>query len=235
MAGRVARPAAQALPLRQGGFGGPEGLAAHIRAGGFSHVVDATHPFAARISANAVAACAAAGAPLLALTRAPWAPVQEDRWIHVPDIAGAAHALAQMAPRRVLLAVGRMHLDAFAAAAPRHFHLLRLVDAPRTPPRFPDHHVVVARGPFEADGDAALLRAHRIDLVVSKNSGGGGAFAKIEAARRLGLPVLMIDRPEIPKRAETHAVSAVMEWLGHAASPERASGPGAERGAERGV
>ncbi len=214
MAGRVARPAEQALPLRIGGFGGAEGLARYLRTERVTHVIDATHPFAAQMSANAVAACRAAGVPLIALTRAPWRETAEDHWTHVPGMAGAVAALAG-ASRRVMLAVGRMHLPEFALQ-PQHFYLLRLVDPPEAPLGFPDHHVVVDRGPFGLEGDLALMRDHAIDLVVSKNSGGTGAFAKIAAARELGLPVIMIDRPFIPARHETHEIEEVLRWLDHA-------------------
>jgi precorrin-6A/cobalt-precorrin-6A reductase len=214
LAGRVARPAPQPLPCRTGGFGGVAGLVGYLHATGTTHVIDATHPFAARMSANAVAACRAAGVPLLALTRPPWAEEPGDRWIRVPDIEGAVAALDR-APARVMLAVGRMHLDAFAAQ-PQHAYLLRLVDPPAAPPPLPDHRVVVDRGPFTEEGDLALMRDHGTGLVVSKNAGGTGARAKIAAARRLGLPVVMIDRPALPPRPEAHSVDAVMAWLGHA-------------------
>jgi precorrin-6A/cobalt-precorrin-6A reductase len=221
LAGRVARPAPLPLPVRIGGFGGPEGLAAHIRAQKISHVIDATHPFAATMSANAVLACNHTGAALLALTRAPWRAEHGDRWTVVPDMQGAVAALAGPA-RRVMLAVGRMHLAEFAAE-PQHHYLLRLVDAPPAPP-LPDCRVIVARGPFREADDRALMLQERIDLVVSKNSGGTGAVAKITAARALGLPVIMIARPAIPARAQVHSLEGAMDWLGHA------SGPGVERG-----
>jgi precorrin-6A/cobalt-precorrin-6A reductase len=115
----------------------------------------------------------------------------------------------------VMLAIGRMHLAAFAAR-PEHFYLLRLVDPPAAPPALPDHAVVIDRGPFTEAGDAALMRAHGIDLVVAKNAGGAGAAAKLAAARRLGIGVVMIDRPALPPRAEVHDVEAVLAWL-HAA------------------
>lgn len=212
-AGRVARPVRQPLPQRVGGFGGVAGLVDYLRAEGITHVVDATHPFAAGMSANALAACDAAGVPLIALTRPPWVPREGDRWDNVPDISGAVAALDRPACR-VMLAVGRMHLADFAGN-PQHSYLLRLVDPPEAQLPFPDCEVVVDRGPFTEDGDLALMRAHRIDLVVSKNAGGTGASAKIAAARRLGLPVIMIDRPAIPPRAEAHSVDEVMRWLDH--------------------
>ncbi|WP_113912666.1 cobalt-precorrin-6A reductase [Roseovarius dicentrarchi] len=212
-AGRVRRPVRQPLPQRVGGFGGAAGLAAYLAAQRISHVIDATHPFAARMSANAVAACTAANVPLIALTRAPWQAGPGDDWTHVPDIAGAVAALDRPA-LRVMLAVGRMHLAEFAPN-PQHFYLLRLIDAPDTPLPLPECTIVQDRGPFSVAGDLALMRRHRIDLVVSKNSGGTGAAAKITAARQLGLPVLMIDRPAIPPRAEAHSPAEVLDWLRH--------------------
>ncbi|WP_299280913.1 cobalt-precorrin-6A reductase [uncultured Tateyamaria sp.] len=213
-AGRVERPKRQPLPQRIGGFGGVQGLVNYLVAHQITHVIDATHPFASQMSGNAVVACAQAGVPLVALTRAAWVAQPEDRWAAVPDISGAVAALEQPA-RRVMLAVGRMHLAEFAPN-PQHFYLLRLVDAPKDPPPLPNHHVLVSRGPFTAEDDGALMQAHDIDLVVSKNAGGTGAYAKIVAARALGLPVLMIDRPAIAARTEVTTVAEVMAWLGHA-------------------
>lgn len=212
-AGRVERPKRQPLPQRVGGFGGVAGLADYLRAHQITHVIDATHPFAAQMSSNAVAACAQINMPLMALTRAPWNAVSGDDWKHVPDIVGAVAALDQPA-RRVMLAVGRMHLQEFAPN-PQHFYLLRLVDPPTASPPFPDHHVLVSRGPFTTDDDRALMRDHGIDLVVSKNAGGTGANAKIAAARALGLRVIMIDRPNIRPRPEGRSVAEVMAWIAH--------------------
>lgn len=219
LAGRVKRPRAQPLPTRLGGFGGVAGLINYLTDHAITHVIDATHPFAAQMSTHAVAACQQTGVPLIALTRPPWTVQPGDQWHHVPDIAGAVDALDR-APARVLLAVGRMHLDAFAVN-PRHFYLLRLVDPPATPLKFPDCQVIVDRGPFSEAGDTRLLRDHRIDLVVSKNAGGSGAIAKITAARHLGLPVIMIDRPALPDRPQAHSVAEVMQWLGHETGTER--------------
>ncbi|WP_158964102.1 cobalt-precorrin-6A reductase [Chachezhania sediminis] len=212
-AGRVAAPKAQPLPTRVGGFGGVEGLTRYIRDNGITHVVDATHPFAAQMSANAVAACAATGTQLVALTRAPWVPEVGDNWIHVNDIGAAAEALGGDR-KRVFLAIGRMHLDDFARL-PQHFYLLRLVDQPGPLP-LPDAQAIVDTGPFTVEGDRALMEDYAIDIVVSKNAGGTGARAKLEAARALGLPVVMIDRPDLPDRMEVHDVDAVMTWLAHA-------------------
>lgn len=225
-AGRVERPKRQPLPQRIGGFGGVAGLVAYLRDHEVTHVIDATHPFAAQMSRNAVAACAEARVPLLALTRAPWAVQEGDNWTQVRDIAGAVAALDRPAAR-VMLAVGRMHLQEFAPN-PQHFYLLRLVDPPSAPPPFPDHHVLVSRGPFTEADDRALMERHGIDLVVSKNAGGTGAYAKIAAARALGLPVIMIDRPMLPARHEAHGVQEVLDWIGH-------TGTDPSAGTDRGV
>lgn len=195
-----------------GGFGGVDGLAAYIRDNAITHVVDATHPFAAKISANAIAACKVADVPLAALTRSAWSPQEGDRWQHVPDIPAAVAALDGPA-RRVFLAVGRMHLQDFAAQ-PQHHYLLRLVDEPETV-LLPNAGTVVSRGPFTVEDDVALMRNHGTELVVSKNAGGTGARAKLDAARRLGVPVLMIDRPSLPSRQELSSVDQVLDWLDH--------------------
>lgn len=211
-AGRVERPRDQPIPVRVGGFGGVDGLVHYLRDERITHVVDATHPFAAQMSANAVAACAKVDVPLVALTRAPWTSGQGDRWTGVPDIAAAVAALAG-SPKRVFLALGRMHLAAFTSQ-PQHRYLLRLVDQPGALP-LPDCTVVVDRGPFTTEADKALMQAHGIELVVSKNAGGRGARSKIDAARDLGLPVLLIDRPAIPPRGEVDTPAQVMRWLAH--------------------
>jgi precorrin-6A/cobalt-precorrin-6A reductase len=209
-AGRTEVPMGQPIHMRVGGFGGVAGLCAYLQAEGITHVIDATHPFAAQMSSNAVAACAATGAPLIALERAPWMPGEGDRWTHVADIQAAVAALAGP-PQRVFLAIGRQHIDAFAAQ-PQHRYLLRLVDEPTGPLRFPAE-VVLARGPFDVAGDTTLMRDHGTDVIVAKNAGGKGAVAKIAAARALGLPVVMIDRPVIPPRPVVQGVAAVMAWL----------------------
>ena len=212
-AGRTANPGGQPLPVRVGGFGGTEGLLRHIAECGVTHLVDATHPFAATMSANAARAAGIAGIPIAALTRPAWRPGAGDRWTHVADIGAAAAAL-DGPPRRVMLALGRMHVEAFVAQ-PQHHYLLRFVDAPDAAPALPRHSLVIARGPFNADSDAALMALHGIEIIVCKNAGGGGAEAKLIAARRLELPVIIIDRPELPRRTEFHDAKAVVRWLGH--------------------
>lgn len=212
-AGRVERLKVQPVPTRIGGFGGVEGLERYLRDHAITHLVDATHPFAARMSAHAVAAAARAGIAHIALTRPAWGPVAGDRWQHVADVDAAIAALAG-APRRVMLALGRMHANAFAAQ-PQHHYLLRFVDAPQSAPALPDYSIVVDRGPFSTDGDTRLMQDHAIDLIVCKNAGGKGAEAKLIAARRLGLPVIMINRPVLPDRCTAYRVDEVLGWLDH--------------------
>ncbi|MER5171423.1 cobalt-precorrin-6A reductase [Thioclava kandeliae] len=212
-AGRTQSPVAQPLPLRVGGFGGVDGLRAYMAREAITHVIDATHPFAAQMSRNAIAACRAQGVALCGFERLPWVAQTGDRWTSVPDMEAAASALPIEA-KRVFLAIGRQHIGLFGAV-PQHHYLLRLVDPPTLPLPVPDCRVVLARGPFLEDEDLALLQEHRIDLVVAKNAGGTGARAKIDAARRLGLPVLMIERPETGARLVFHAAEDVMGWLGH--------------------
>lgn len=210
-AGRTEAPIAQPLPVRVGGFGGVEGLKAYLQTEAITQVVDATHPFAAQMSSNAVAACTETDTPLIALERAPWQAGAGDRWTHVPDLEVAVSALGQPR-RRVFLAIGRQNLGLFAKA-PQHHYLLRLVDPPTEALPLPDVHAVIARGPFTAEGDLALMRDHQIDVIVAKNAGGAGAEAKLTAARALGLPVILIDRPTVPARGIARSVAEVMAWL----------------------
>ncbi|WP_170375983.1 MULTISPECIES: cobalt-precorrin-6A reductase [Ruegeria] len=211
-AGRVDNPRPQPLPVRVGGFGGAQGLAQYLCDHAITHVVDATHPFAAQMSRNAITACRDTGLPLGALTRPAWTAQDGDRWQHVPHIDCAVAALSGLA-QRVFLAVGRMHLEDFAAQ-PQHHYLLRLVDEPGELP-LPNCDVVVSRGPFTEADDRALMQRHDIELVVSKNAGGSGARAKLDAARALGVPVLMIDRPILPQRHELTSITQVLDWLAH--------------------
>ncbi|GEN22676.1 precorrin-6A reductase [Halomonas cupida] len=212
-AGRVTTPKAQPLPTRVGGFGGIEGLKSWLAENGITHLVDATHPFAAQMSRHAVQAAADSDIELIALTRPAWQPVTGDRWQRVASVEAAVDALTGP-PERILLAIGRMHLTAFTAQ-PQHHYLLRLVDTPETSPPLPHHTITVDRGPFSLEGDLDLLREHGIQHLVCKNAGGEGAMSKLAAARQMGLPVLMIERPELPQRREVHSVDAVLSWLAH--------------------
>jgi len=212
--GRTRAPAEQPLPTRIGGFGGASGLADYIRREGITHVVDATHPFAAEMSRNAVAACTATGTPLIALERAPWARAPADNWIEVADIASAVAALPEKATR-VFLAIGRQHIAPFATR-PQHAYTLRFVDPPEAHLPFAAD-VIVSRGPFTLGGEFEMMRSRGIAWLVARNSGGEGARAKIDAARELGVPVIILSRPPLPDRMAVETVAEVVQWLGHRA------------------
>ncbi|WP_375309871.1 cobalt-precorrin-6A reductase [Bradyrhizobium sp. A5] len=210
--GRTRAPADQPLPTRIGGFGGVSGLADYIRREGITHVIDATHPFAAEMSRNAVAACIETSTPLIALERAPWARASGDNWIEVADVDAAVAALPKT-PANVFLAIGRQHIAPFTGE-PQHAYTLRFVDPPDAALAFPAD-VIVSRGPFTLDGELGMMRTRGIAWIVARNSGGDGARAKIDAARMLGLPVIMISRPTLPERLRVESVAEVMQWLGH--------------------
>lgn len=212
-AGRTQIPLGHSLPTRIGGFGGAVGLADYIRQERITHVIDATHPFAAEMSRHAVEACAATGIPLVALERAPWPRVAGDNWIEVPDIDAAVAAIPGQRAR-VFLAIGRQHIAPFAAE-PQHAYTLRFVDAPEVALPLHDAEVIVSRGPFTLEGDRELMRSRGIEWLVARNSGGTGARAKIDAARELGLPVIMIARPTLPERPRVECVDEVLAWLSH--------------------
>ncbi|MCC9689474.1 MULTISPECIES: cobalt-precorrin-6A reductase [Streptomyces] len=195
LAGRVSRPRALDGEVRVGGFGGPGGLASWLREERVDAVVDATHPFAATITGNAAVATAAARVPLLVLRRPGWQPVPGDRWHPVPSLEAAAAALPALGPR-VFLTTGRLGLAAFAGLTEHRF-LVRSVEPPG-PPLPPHTHVLLARGPFTVTDETALLREHRVDVLVTKDSGGAATSAKLAAARDLGLPVVVVRRPPLP-------------------------------------
>jgi precorrin-6A/cobalt-precorrin-6A reductase len=211
LAGRTQNPALSALPTRIGGFGGVAGLREYLQTDGIDAVIDATHPFAAQMSRHAAEACAAGGVALLRFTRPPWAPVGGDNWIEVAGIEAAVAALGE-APRRVLLTQGRMQVAAFARA-PQHHYVVRAIEPPADLSTLPSHRLILARGPFVLAQEEALLREERIELLVSKNSGGAATHAKIEAARLLAVPVVMLSRPALPDVERTHSLGAVMEWI----------------------
>jgi precorrin-6A/cobalt-precorrin-6A reductase len=211
LAGRTANPAAQPVPVRVGGFGGAPGLSAHLAAERIEALIDATHPYAAIIAANAARAAQTAGVPLLALRRPPWVAVAGDRWREVADAGAAMRALGD-APRRVFLALGRNEIAAFVAA-PQHHYLVRSVDPVEPPLRVPHARYVIGRGPFRQADDHALLVAHGIEIVVAKNSGGDATYGKIAATRALGAAVIMLRRPALPDVAAVATVEEALAWI----------------------
>ena len=211
LAGRTTEPALPAIRTRIGGFGGAAGLAAFLREARIDAVIDATHPFAAQISANAVAACAQAHVPLAVFSRAPWTPGVGHRWVEVTDMPGAVAALGDQ-PRRIFLTVGRLALVAFAAA-PRHHYCIRTIDAVDDLSAFPSRRLIRARGPFSIEDEIALMRAERIDCLVTKNSGGNATRAKLDASRALGLDVIMVARPPASGAQSLTRLDDVLAWI----------------------
>jgi precorrin-6A/cobalt-precorrin-6A reductase len=211
MAGRTRNPAALPGEQRRGGFGGVAGLAAYLRDEAIDLVVDATHPYAAGMTRNAAEACKAAGLPHLILARPGWKRQPKDRWIDVADAAAAATALPGLG-RRVFLSTGRKELLAFAGL-PDHWFLVRLIDRPEAPLPLADYELILGRGPFAAEQETALLQAKGVEAIVTKNSGGLATFGKIEAARNLGLPVVMIGRPPLPECDTVRNVDEAIDWI----------------------
>jgi precorrin-6A/cobalt-precorrin-6A reductase len=210
-AGRTRAPIAPPVPFRIGGFGGVDGLKTYLLQNAIRAVIDATHPFAANMSANAAQACRGLNLPLAIFTRAPWRAAAGDRWIPARDMNDAARALGA-APRRVFLTIGGLQLSAFAAS-PRHHYLVRAIDPPAAIAALPDHRLILARGPFTVDDEIALMRDHRIEVLVTKNSGGGATAAKLEAARILGLDTVMVERPKPEDLPAFETLDAILAWI----------------------
>ena len=191
LAGRTKEPAPLAGEVRTGGFGGVEGLVRYLRETGVTRLIDATHPFARQISANAVEASRVSGVPLEIRTRKPWTRQPGDTWIEVDTLEAARDTIPRGA--RVLLALGSQHIGLFASRDDVHF-VVRMIDRPETPLDLPDHALVLGRPGDTAAVETMLLIAHAVTHIVCRNSGGTAAYAKIEAARGLGLPVIMVSR-----------------------------------------
>jgi len=191
LAGRTREPAPLAGEIRTGGFGGIDGLARYIEDNAVTRLIDATHPFARQISANAIEAAARTGIELEVRTRAPWAKQPGDSWIEVDTLEAARDAIPPRA--RVLLALGSQHIGLFASRDDVHF-VVRMIDPPEPPLELSDHALVLGRPGDTAAIETMLLIAHSITHIVCRNSGGTAAYAKIEAARQLDLPVIMLSR-----------------------------------------
>jgi precorrin-6A/cobalt-precorrin-6A reductase len=207
LAGRVTDPHLPSGEVRIGGFGGVDGLAEWLRANDITVVVDATHPFAAGITANAVAATARVGVPLLVLRRPGWTSEPGDDWRWVDSLEEAAE---NMPGERVFLTTGRQDIGVFAGCG--QFFLARSVEPPE-PPLPQRLQVLLDRGPFTVDGELALMREHAIDVLVTKDSGGEQTAAKLAAARQRGIPVVIVRRPPAPAAPTVDTVDAAVEWI----------------------
>jgi precorrin-6A/cobalt-precorrin-6A reductase len=211
LAGRTVAPAAQQVPVRSGGFGGVEGLAQYLLAEHIDFLIDATHPYADRISMNAARAAALTHVPILMVRRPPWIATPEDIWIDVDDAEHAVRALGQQ-PRRVFLGIGRQELVPFQVA-PQHFYVVRSVDPVEPPLDVPDVHYILSRGPFSERDDRSIFESYSIDAVVAKNSGGTATYSKIAAARAMRIPVFMFKRPPVPDCPSVATVGEAVDWL----------------------
>jgi precorrin-6A/cobalt-precorrin-6A reductase len=210
-AGRTRSPVRPPIPFRIGGFGGITGLRAYLTEQRTHAVIDATHPFAAQMSRHAVAACRDVGLPLAVLTRPAWRRQEGDRWTSVPDLEAAVLAIGEQ-PRNVFLTIGGLQLGCFALA-PQHHYIVRTIDPPDAIRALPSHCLILARGPFSVEDELALMKHKQVDRLITKNSGGTATVAKIEAARALGIEVIIVERPA-PEVVPTFAtVDDILAWV----------------------
>ena len=196
LAGRTSTPAEPKGELRRGGFGGAAGLADYLGAAQIDLVIDATHPFATQITAAAQAACHVRDLPLLALTRSRWRARSDDRWIEVADAAEAASILPDLG-RRAFLTIGQRGIAAFAPLSGVHF-LVRLIEPPAAALPLRSYEILLGRGPFTLEDERRIMQRHAIEVLIAKDSGGEATAAKLEAARLLRIPVVMLRRPDPP-------------------------------------
>lgn len=216
LAGRTRNPVLPDCTVRTGGFGGAEGLADYLKAEGISAVIDATHPYAAEISANAAEAARQTDMPCLHLVRPAWTPEPGDNWHPASDNAAAARILDELssrAPLTVFLTIGRQELAPYLFLMNCAF-VVRAVEPPPEEDLPPDAKLVLARGPFTEADELAFLRENGIDILVSKNGGGAATYAKIAAARKLGMPVVMVERPSSPGGAIAGTLEEAVQWIG---------------------
>ena len=207
----------QGVPVRSGGFGGALGLATYLTSKKIDLLIDATHPYAARISANAAEAARLARRYGHRFAPPGGQPVEGDRWTLVDNADEAVSALGNT-PRKIFLALGRQEITPFEAA-PQHAYLIRSVDPVEPPLNVPDATYIVARGPFSEVDDRSLLEARGIDAIVAKNSGGGRMIGKIAAARKLGIEVILFRRPQLPDIPSGATVEEVAALVDHAFDP----------------
>lgn len=213
LAGRTETPTRPPIAHRIGGFGGVAGLIEYLKSESISGVIDATHPFAAQMTHNAAQACAALDIPRLLFTRPAWVPVEGDQWQRVDHVDAAIKALGEE-PKRVFLTVGRLSLSAFRQAD-HHFYLVRSIDKPDESEMPRDTKLILARGPFTVEDETQLMRAERIERLVTKNSGGAQTDAKLAAARALQIPVIMVERSALPESHVTYDLQEALAFIEH--------------------
>ncbi|HEY9748597.1 MAG TPA: cobalt-precorrin-6A reductase [Allocoleopsis sp.] len=215
LAGRTRQPidlsSGRDIKMRMGGFGGIAGLTEYLQKQQIDVLIDATHPFAAQISFNAVAAAIESKIPHLMLMRPTWQPMPGDRWIEVASNEAAVTILPNLG-QRIFLTIGRQELATFAALQNLWF-LMRMVDSPAPDASLPPGELLLERGPFDLQTERSLLQKYHIEVIVSKNSGGDATYAKIVAARELGLPVVMVQRPPVPKGDRVESVEDALAWI----------------------
>ena len=211
LAGSTKDPIVQPVPTRFGGFGGAEGLAAYLRSERVSWLIVATHPFASSMARNAMEAAARADVPVLTIRRPPWVAGADDEWTEVAGADEAVDVLGSV-PRRVFVTIGRQQLAALCRS-PQHRYVIRTVDPPDPPLSLPQAHYVLARGPFAEQQELEFMRTHSIEILLAKNSGGDATSAKLAAARRLRIPVVLIRRPAAEQGDCVHDVDSAVRHL----------------------
>lgn len=214
LAGRTQQPKQDST--RIGGFGGVDGLIDYLQANAIDLLIDATHPFAAKISDHAYLAATAVKIPHLMLLRPEWVKTAEDNWIEVTSNTTAAATLLELGQNnlahRIFLTIGRQELAAYAHLRDQWF-LMRMIDPPLENTAQPPGQILLERGPFDLAGERSLLQEYHIDLMVSKNSGGDATYGKIIAARELELPVIMIQRPALPQGMRVNTIAGAIAWI----------------------
>ena len=211
LAGRVSKPRPLPGQVRVGGFGGSDGLARYISTEKIDLLIDATHPFATTISANAQAACLQTGTRRLILERPSWPSLPDGNVITVDNFDAAAQAVSNLGGR-VFLSFGHRGLEAFAALSGLSF-VVRVIEPPKTPLPISGATVITGRPPFSLADEKALLKNQAIDIVVSKNSGGASVPAKITAAMEAGLPIVMIARPPTESGEAAGTLDDALGWI----------------------
>jgi precorrin-6A/cobalt-precorrin-6A reductase len=206
LAGRTRDPIGYPVPLRIGGFGGVRGLIDYLNERQIDLMIDATHPFAEQMSRHAAFAASETGVPFFALCRPAWQKAEGDRWTEVSSVADGVGKLGKKS-RRVFAALGRQEAAALSDA-PHHSYLVRSVDPIDPPLDLPDARYICERGPFALPAERKLLKGAKIEVVFAKNSGGDATYAKIAAARELGIEVVLVKRP---KRNSVETVESPLE------------------------